>query len=289
MDPPIIICGSGRNGSSALHLRLAKHPNMAWISDKVSERVPQRPGLNRLLMRGIEVPILRSYLWEHFPPGESYMFWDIYSKSFRHPCRDLVADDATMIEKKLIRQVFSQLLTPKRSQLLLKITGWPRLGYLNEIFPGAKFLYLIRDGRAVANSLLHIYFWQGWRGPSNWLMGELVSEDQAVWDKYDRSFAALAGIEWNIGCRAAEKGIERLPAGQVMQVRYEDLCVNGLAEMERILEFCGLDIPDEYQRYLLSSPYVSQNEKWKSDLTSKQRDILTDVTRGYLEKYQYPV
>lgn len=289
MEPPIVIFGSGRNGSSALHLRLAKHPNMAWISDKVSERVPERPRLNQLLMRGIDIPILRGYLWEHFRPGEGYMFWDLYSKIFRHPCRDLVADDATIIEKKLILQVFSKLLTPKRSQLLLKITGWPRLGFLNEIFPGAKFIYLIRDGRAVANSLMNIHYWQGWRGPSNWLMGELAPEDRAMWEKFNRSFAALAGIEWNIGCRAAENAIDLLSDEQVIRVRYEDLCVNGIEEMKRIIDFCRMETSDDYLKYLLSSPFLSQNEKWRSDLTPNQQEILTDVTREYLIRYRYPV
>src|SRR3712207_7426845 len=49
---------------------------------------------------------------------------------------------------------------------------------LSEIFKDAKFIHLMRDGRAVANSLLHVYFWSGWKGPGNWGWGQLSPAQQ---------------------------------------------------------------------------------------------------------------
>ena len=58
-------------------------------------------------------------------------------------------------------------MTEKRDRLLLKISGWPKIGILFEIFEGAKFVHVARDGRAVVNSPLDTYFWNGWIGPEN--------------------------------------------------------------------------------------------------------------------------
>jgi hypothetical protein len=287
LDNPIIIFGSGRNGSTALQNRMAHHPEIAWISDRLANRRPHRPGYNRLLMHGLDVPILKGYLWNNYHPGECYMFWDFYSKSFRNPFRDLLAEDATQQDKQVFPFVFSSLVTSKRHRLLLKITGWPRLGWLQEVFPKAKFIHLVRDGRAVANSLLKVDFWTGWQGPTNWRRGELDPHDQQVWEKHGRSFVALAGLEWNIGCAAAASGISRLPAGSTIEVRYEDLCADGLREMAKLLDFVNLDFPKPYRDYLSSAPFVSQNEKWMAELTPAQQRILTDVTHPYLEKYRY--
>ncbi len=287
LDNPIIIFGSGRNGSSALHYRLARHPHLAWISDRLANRKPGRPELNRILMHGIDLPIIGESLWQSYPPGECYTFWQNYSNSFRQPCRDLLASDVTNLDKRVIPMAFANLITNQRSRLLLKVTGWPRIGYLYEIFPNAKFIHIVRDGRAVANSLLKIDWWLGWRGPQNWLPGLLTPDDQEIWESTGRSFVALAGLQWKILCSSAEQAISILPDDRVCEVRYEDLCSDGNLEMERLLTFVGLDFPPTLLNYLRRSPYVSRNEKWTSELTQKQQEILNYVTRPYLEKHHY--
>ena len=83
---------------------------------------------------------------------------------FSEPCRDLVRTDVTTRVKRQVRAAMGMMLTHKRNRLLLKITGWPRLGFLNEMLEDAKFIHLVRDGRAVASSL-HVDFWRGWYGP----------------------------------------------------------------------------------------------------------------------------
>src|SRR5213078_3203453 len=94
--------------------------------------------------------------------------------------------------------ILARILGRRRHRLLVKITGWPRVGYLRAIFPDARFIHLIRDGRAVANSLIHTDFWRGWAGPSKWQWGEMGAEHHEEWERHGRSFVALAGIQWKI-------------------------------------------------------------------------------------------
>ncbi len=94
----------------------------------------------------------------------------------------------------------------KRNRLLVKITGWPRLGYLHEIFPDAKFIHVVRDGRAVVNSLINVDWWDGWKGPQNWRWGDLDLSQTDEWEKYGKSFVVLAGIQLKIIMNALEHG-----------------------------------------------------------------------------------
>ena len=204
---PIIIVGTGRCGSTVFHRLLAKHPGVMWLSG-FCDRYPTRPAWNRRAVTAMGNPVLRRLLGGRIQPGECYEFWDKHAYGFSEPCRDLVATDVTARVKKQVRATMEAMLTPARSRLLVKITGWPRIGFLNEIFEDAKFIHILRDGRAVASSLLHVNFWRGWYGPHGWRAGLLSPEDQATWEGYDRSFTVLAGLEWRIPFELAGSQIE---------------------------------------------------------------------------------
>jgi hypothetical protein len=71
----------------------------------------------------------------------------------------------------------------------------PRISFLYAIFPDARFVHVLRDGRAVANSRLNASFWKGWHGLNIW-GGQMPEHYRQEWERHRRSFVALAGIEW---------------------------------------------------------------------------------------------
>jgi len=240
-----------------------------------------------MLMRLIDMPVIGSLLSRQYDPGESYGFWDYYYRGFSVPCRDLVAGDVTPSAAKQLPLALASLATRKRTRPLLKITGWPRLGYLAEIFPEARFIHVLRDGRAVASSFMQVDWWWGWRGPSNWRWGELSSQYQEEWERHSRSFVALAGIQWKILMDASESAKQSVPAGQLLELRYEDVCGDPIASYRQALDFCGLPWTAGFERHLGKQSFRSENDKWRRDLTTGQQKILEDVLRTHLSRYGY--
>ena len=143
---PIIIVGTGRCGSTLFHRLLAKHPQLMWLSP-LCYKYPDRPGWNRMAVTVMDNPLLSRLFGEKIRPGENYRFWDKYAYGFSEPCRDLVRSDVTPRVKKQVRAALESMLTARRNRLLIKITGWPRIGFLNEIFEDAKFIHVLRDVR----------------------------------------------------------------------------------------------------------------------------------------------
>ena len=87
-----------------------------------------------------------------------------------------------------------QLIRSPRDRLLIKVAGWPWVGFFHVIFSDAKLIHVVRDGRAVANSLLNEAWWWGWRGPQNWRWGEMSAADHVTWQEHGRSFVAFTGL-----------------------------------------------------------------------------------------------
>ena len=283
---PIIIVGSGRCGSTLFHRLLAKHPQMMWLSP-LCYKYPDKPRWNRMAVVAMDNPFLHRLFGEKIRPGENYRFWDKLAYGFSEPCRDLVRSDVSARVKKQVRAAFEPMLTPKRSRLLIKITGWPRIGFLNEIFPDAKFIHVLRDGRAVASSLLHVGFWKGWQGPQSWRAGLLSPEDQALWESYDRSFAALAGIEWRIQMRAMEAARRAIDPSLIHEVKYETFCDQPVESFRQVLEFVEMPWSVDFEREIRAASIKSTSNRWRDDLAPNQQAILDDLLAEDLRRYGY--
>jgi hypothetical protein len=285
---PIIIVGTGRCGSTVFHRVLSRHPNVMWLSG-FCDHYPTRPEWNRRAVVAMGNPVLHRLFGWKIQPGECYHFWDRHTFGFSEPCRDLVRGDVTARIKKQVRGVMGTMLTPSRQRLLLKITGWPRLGYLEEIFDDARFVHLVRDGRAVASSLLHVDFWRGWRGPQGWRAGLLSPEDQATWESYDRSFVALAGIEWRIQMRAMEAARQALARAQFLEIKYESFCEDPMATCRQVLEFAELPSSPAFEREVARTSIKNTSHRWRDGLTPAQQRILDDLLHEDLLRNGYDV
>jgi omega-hydroxy-beta-dihydromenaquinone-9 sulfotransferase len=283
---PIIIVGTGRCGSTLFHRLLAKHPQLMWMSP-VCIKYPHKPQWNRMAVMAMDNPLLRWMFGGWIRPGENYRFWDKYAYGFSEPCRDLVRSDVSARVRKQVRAAFEPMLTRKRNRMLIKITGWPRIGFLDEIFPDAKFIHMLRDGRAVASSLLHVNFWRGWYGPQGWRAGLLSSEDQALWDSYDRSFTALAGIEWRIQMRAMDAARRDLDPSRFFEVKYETFCEQPVESFRQVLEFAEVPWSPDFESEVRSASIRSTSNRWLDDLAPGQQAILDDLLREDLRRYGY--
>jgi omega-hydroxy-beta-dihydromenaquinone-9 sulfotransferase len=284
---PIIIVGTGRCGSTVFHHLLSKHSKLAWLPGALCRRFPQKPELQNLFNRGLDYPILGRVLGEGIAPAECYPFWEYHCRGFSAPYRDLVASDVTEKTKRRVRAAMSEITTEKRDRLLLKITGWPRIGFLSEIFEDAKFIHVIRDGRAVVNSMVNVYFWRGWEGPQDWGWGELSPAQKEEWERHDQSFVVLAALQWKILMDAVESAKTSLSKDNFLELKYEDLCSDPLDTFGTVTEFCGLKWTAGFEREIGKRELTNTNDRFKQDLTAQQQRDLEEVLGDYLRRYDY--
>ena len=139
---PIFIVGMMRSGTSVFYRTICAHPELAYIS-QTTKKFPLSVVKSRLFKLVRRNPM----------PTEGHRIWRQFARS---------EDDA--LERRHVtpesKRYFQKLVT---AQMRIHgkqrfVSKYPRnalrIPFLDEIFPDALFIHVIRDGRAVARSLL---------------------------------------------------------------------------------------------------------------------------------------
>lgn len=287
MAPPLFMLGTGRSGTTLAFEMLAAHPDLAWFSNY--ESMFPASQLATHSRKVLELP----WMWSRSArrasayevrPSETYSKLEGAFSGFAEPVRDLTAEDLTPWMSRRLRAILDhKLQTDGKDQLAFKYTGWGRIGFMQAMYPDARFIHIFRDIRAVANSLLQQRWWRGWQGPANWRWGPLSAEEQELWDSSDQSFLVLAGIQWVKCIQSIETAAAELPAEQFIRVRFEDLVSDKDAQMQRMLAFCGLPFNDAYQARLSGFEMkASARDRWKKDLTTSQVHTFERTMETYI-------
>jgi hypothetical protein len=287
----VFVVGTGRCGSSLLHEIMARHPDVGFVSN-IDDRLGSLDlagRWNQAIYRRVPNRFTEKGRFR-YAPSEAYNVLDKQvSPILSTPSRDLVAEDATPWLAGRLRDFFERRAEAQgRPVFLHKFTGWPRSGLLHEVFPEARFINVIRDGRAVANSLLQMYWWAGFQGPEGWSLGPLDPERRRVWDASGQSYVVLAGLEWDILMDAFAGAREHIPAGLWLDVRYEDVLADPRTQLGRMLEFSGLAWTPEFETAFARYSFGSgRSEAFRKDLGPRALAALEPVIARQLEANGY--
>jgi hypothetical protein len=211
-DPPIFIVGCGRSGTTLLRLTLDRHPDLAIPGE--SHFIPYVWRERRTYTARGDVDARR--LAERIVRSPHVRLWGIPHEALRRRIAELHDPDLGSV----IAAVF---------QAYADAQGKPRWGdktpryvrhldLLDRLFPNARFLHVIRDGRDVALSYLSLPW-----GPAT---------------------VRQAALKWRRDVSAGLHAGRRL-GDRYLEVRYESLVNDPAAVLEGICAFAGLTWKDE--------------------------------------------
>lgn len=288
----VFVLGTGRCGSTLVHEVLARHPEVGFVSN-VDDRLASLGLLgrwNNAVYRRIPDRFTRKGRLR-YAPSEAYRVLDAQvSPLLDQPFRDLTAADATPWLTDRFRTFFERRRVAQAKPVFLhKFTGWPRSGFVREALPAAKFVNVIRDGRAVANSWLQMPWWLGYGGPAQWHWGPLPDEYEQVWDSSGRSHVMLAGLGWNILMDAFDQARVLVPGTDWVDVRYEDVVAEPRKEIAGLLSFMGLEWTPEFEAAFSTYTFSSgRSDAFRRDLGEADVAALGAALAPHLSAHGYP-
>jgi hypothetical protein len=281
---PIIIVGAGRSGTKMLRSILSSHSEIVSFPREIN------------------------YIWRH---GNA-----------TYPTDELRIEHARPEVIHYIRKHFRVLSERHQGARVVEKTcaNALRVDFVHAIFPEAHIIHLVRDGRAVAEStrrrwtarpeLRYIWEkarWLPWSDIPYYALRYLryqlgrVHSDHGAGSSWGPRFSGIdgwvrekalievCGQQWKACVQAVTAAFTRLPPDQVTTLRYEDLVAAPVEVTERLFDRLDLTFTDESKRYVeheVRSDYVN---KWRSQLTERDLDLLMPHIKVELLRQGYEI
>lgn len=222
-ETPFFLVGSERSGSTMLGLMLKQHSQLAWMGQfEYATRYLPAKGWPELTGYYERVEMDRIFQ----ASGSTLQRGLDYPAQMRAFLAQRMARDGKPMVGAAVHKLIHRL---------------------PDLWPRARYVYLLRDGRDVARSCIQM----GWAGN--------------MWTACDRWLTAER--EWRELCR-------RVPEAQRMEVRYERLVAEPEAVLDEICRFVGVAYEDAMLRYDAGSTYSKPDARyanqWRRKLSARE-------------------
>lgn len=255
---PVFVIGCARSGTTLLNDLMARHRDIAALSEANDVWDPS------------------GYPW-HRSARETPPIWLDPAAHTARWWRD------AQPRQREIRAIFGVYQALLRKPVFLNKTPLNtfRLPFLLEIFPQARFVHLVRDGRAVTYSYTR-------------KQGKAIQQypDAYAGLGMDHSSEALAlqlAAFWRQNIEEIERqdaALELQARGRLLTIAYRDLCADVSDTLAQISDFIGVD-PARFHQDTWQVKVNNRNTKWQSAWSDTTQDRIVAQMEPTLSQWGY--
>lgn len=245
LTTPVFLVGAERSGTTLLRLMLDYHPQIAFLHefefavDQIDEHSTQWPELNHYY----------EYLSTH--------------RIFLH---SKLTIDKNLTYPELVNSFLLQKQQRDNNAPIVGATIHYHFHHSLRIWPRAKFIHLLRDGRDVARSCIAM----GWAGNMYTAVKKWIDAEQ-LWKELS----------------------QQLSIDQQLSIKYETLIQKTDEVMAQICDFIGVPFDKAMYDYAKHSTYSLPQpdlvEQWRKKLSNYELQLAESRISTMLEKRGYPL
>jgi hypothetical protein len=195
--------------------------------------------------------------------------------------RSLPAEDVEPSGAERVRRATARVLRYQgRERLLVKVTGWSRIAYFDQIYPDALFVSLQRDPRSVVSSWIKAGWLDVTSAPTDdgWQWGPVPPGHYAVWEELggDPVLSTALKIRLDLDDIAANAA---LFPDRVHELSYEQLITEPEPQLRRLCEFAGLDWTPGFEAVVEETELYDSTDTWRRHLSADDGDRVLEFLR----------
>lgn len=304
INKPIFIVGLPRSGTSMLYNLLCAHEKAGYITNSINacpesictiEWLRKKFNFNASGERFLADSINTDF----GSPSEPALLWgkwigrdvdSLYWEEKRLPSFSKEKIEEIVTDIKRILFTFGGLENNDKRFICKYPVMQTELRMVQDLFPDAHFIHIVRDSRPAANSLLKLYHLtnnQIKKIKHPWVTYIVpyprVKSLQSYIDQFGADDIRTTAHVWKDSIELVHQTAPDLK--HYIEVRYEDILSNPKGELKRLFDFCGLDWP------------AADNQAFKHEFdivgvthhknNYKDFEIIEGITKEMLAKLKY--
>jgi len=290
---PVFLVGAPRSGTSLVYKALCLHPDTSYVSNWV-RMFPGVPHLAVLNRAATHLPDLRRRVW--FGGGENAYVYGrrrpAWERAFPMPVEGEplyaragvpeVGANGHAPDVERLRRSFEVVRRAGGGQTVVnkRVANNRRIALLLRTFPEARFVEIVRDGRAVALSLSKVDWWPdsvvAWCGKT-----------PREWETAGGNPWELCARTWVEEVRVTEAGLGDVPARQRHSITYEELIAAPRETLAEVARFAGLGDAPRPDDWLSGVKFPNRNDAWRTALDAAAIDTIEAVEADELRRRGY--
>ncbi len=299
---PIFIVGCHRSGTSVFYNAMAEHPDLACITNCVN-MTPTIPLIHTKLKELVAPLLVFKDRWIEdgvaqtpFTPSEGIRIFERYVPDLNQLYMDETIDNPRL--ETYLKATIQKLIWQQKAKRFLNKNpdNSVRIRYLDKLFPDSYFVHIVRDGRAVAASMIKFrekatdFFGPNHRHSSSLVRVKRWQEINKVWDQTPLKGS---GLLWREVMETIEEDRRHLQNQEkrYLEIRYEDFLTDPVGYLEQIYRFCNLPWnPTIEAQCRKSTGYLEmgrRNDAWKKNYSPQEVDDLLATISPTLNHYGY--
>jgi hypothetical protein len=225
-------------------------PIIAWLSNLYRSTL-----VNKIMKRRIPTP------------DEGYRLWNWCKPVLNSPNDPPLAEgdvkkaDALRCHKMVHDHI---RYSGKRRFINKNTRNSRRIAFLNQIFPDAKFIHVVRDVRAVVASFLNVDWY---KNLTPWFIDPKNNKSRPGIE-FDP--VELAAQLWEREVGKVIHDADCLASNQYIDLKYEDFTSDPISTLKQVCDFCELGWSLEFEEFIRSINIKNMNYRYKQRLTHKQ-------------------
>lgn len=257
---PVFFIGCGRSGTTALARYLSKHPELAVYPTEANDL--WHPNL---------------YPWTH-----ATLEVEPYWKNPRSFTIASLSQPNRQFHDRYLRKVFCafQFIARKPCFVNKSVMVTFAIDHILELFPDARFIHVLRDGRASALSFA--------RKEHAKINESTTYQEKGIQPSFDELLQDFAKF-WadNVNEVSSRQQFLEEESNRFIELRYESLCSDSTAITEELCRFLG--VSTEWNSARVGFEFKNFNHKFSQDLTNVQQRLMNELIGEELEARGYSV
>ena len=304
------IFGSTRSGSTWL-LRMLCHPLTLDPNDGLGFSLPAKASggarldalpVNEFLLGHHLAPRTGDPIWQdgQYVPRTVNRFWAsdpsyAMADDFEDAWRPQLRRFALIRLHAVVQRAATRFAVSDHPAVVIKDVGASHAADLTmALLPRSRFLFLVRDGRDVIDSLVHAAL------PGSWfsrLTKPLISSDE---DRLE--FVREKAIDWACWTDSCQRAWAAHPPELRRMIRYEDLLADPVSELDSLCRWIGLERDGSDLEEAVRAHAFGANEPtgpkefaraaspglWRQNLSEEEQQVVQEIIGERLAALGYP-